>query len=246
LKRFLESFLLQFPLIYKIALFFKKNSNPDKLIFTKNVKPGDCVIDCGANVGLYTNFLRLLVGKNGFVHSFEPIPKTFEELNFNTKQHSSVNNYRLNMMGLYDHITSSNAFIPNEISGHASIGNHSETWKTDSIQKVTIDLTTLDDYFDEHRLKTVDFMKMDIEGAEIYALEGAKKTLQKHKPTLYIEVNAELLKSFNQTPMDLIQFLKKVGYQNFYYQDEKSLELKCFEKLVTSGIEINTNMLAIA
>ena len=87
---------------------------------------------------------------------------------------------------------------------------------------------------------------MDIEGAEIKALEGAQKTLQKHRPTLYIEVNTELLKAFKQTPMDLIQLLKKVGYQNFYYQDEKSLELKCFEKLVTSGIEVNTNMLAIA
>ena len=246
MKSLLEKFLIQFPLIYKIALFFKKKSNPDKLIFYKYVKRGDCVIDCGANVGLYTNFLRLIVGKHGFVHSFEPIPETFEVLGFNTKQHSSVNNYRLNMIGLNDQITSTNAFIPNKISGHASIGNHYETWKTDSIQKVTIDLTTLDDYFDKHSLKTVDFMKMDIEGAEINALEGAKKTLQKHKPTLYIEVNTELLKSFKQTPMDLIQFLKKVGYQNFYYQDEKSLELKCFEKLVASGIEVNTNMLAIA
>lgn len=246
MKSFLESFLLQFPLIYKIALFFKKNSNPDKLIFSKYVKRGDCVIDCGANIGLYTNFLRLIVGKHGFVHSFEPIPETFEELNFNTKQHSSVNNYRLNMMGLYDQITSSSAFIPNEISGHASLGKHSETWKTDSIQTVTIDLTTLDDYFDKRSLKTVDFIKMDIEGAEINALEGAKKTLQKHKPTLYIEVNAELLKCFKKTPLDLIKFLKKVGYQNFYYQDEKSLEFECFEKLVLSEIEINTNMLAIA
>ena len=152
MKNLIEHFLLKVPLIYKLALLFKKNSNPDKLIFTKYVKPGDTVVDCGANIGLYTNFLRLLVGKHGFVHSFEPIPKTFEELSFNTKQHSSINNYRLNMMGLYDRITSSSAFIPNEISGHASLGNHSETWKTDSIQKVSIDLTTLDDYFDKHNL----------------------------------------------------------------------------------------------
>ena len=166
MKNLIEHFLLKVPLIYKLALFFKKNSNPDKLIFTKYVKLGDTVVDCGANIGLYTNFLRLLIGKHGFVHSFEPIPKTFEELNFNTKQHSSINNYRLNMMGLYDRITSSSAFIPNEISGHASLGNHSETWKTDSIQKVSIDLTTLDDYFDKHNLKAVHFIKMDIEGAE--------------------------------------------------------------------------------
>ena len=246
MKNLIEHFLLKVPLIYKLALLFKKNSNPDKLIFTKYVKPGDTVVDCGANIGLYTNFLRLLVGTHGFVHSFEPIPKTFEELSFNTKQHSSINNYRLNMMGLYDRITSSSAFIPNEISGHASLGNHSETWKTDSIQKVSIDLTTLDDYFDKHNLKAVHFIKMDIEGAEINALEGAKETLQKHKPTLYIEVNSALLKCFKKTSFDLIEFLKKIGYQNFYYQDEKPFKFECFEKLVQDGNEINTNVIAIA
>jgi hypothetical protein len=87
---------------------------------------------------------------------------------------------------------------------------------------------------------------MDIEGAEINALEGAKETLQKHKPTLYIEVNSALLKCFKKTPLNLIEFLKKIGYQNFYYQDEKPFKFECFEKLVQSENEINTNVVAIA
>ena len=114
--------ILFFPFFYRWALRIKPNSNPDKYVFSKYIHKKNTVIDIGANIGLYTNFFRELVGGNGFVHSFEPIPKTFKELESNTKQHSSVKNYRLNMTGLYNKETTSIAFIPDEISGHASIG----------------------------------------------------------------------------------------------------------------------------
>ena len=51
------------------------------------------------------------------------------------------------MIGLHSSEVTSNAFIPNQISGHASIRNHSKVWKINDIEKVQINLTTLDKYF---------------------------------------------------------------------------------------------------
>jgi len=68
----------------------------------------------------------------------------------------------------------------------------------------------------------------------------------KHKPTLHLEVNSQLLKSTNQQPRDLIEFLKPLGYENFHYYDENPTRLKSFEKLVASKVEINTNVIATA
>ncbi len=245
LKDKIERLLLLFPFFYRCTLRCKPNSNPDKYIFSKYIHKNNTVFDIGANIGLYTNFFRKLVGKNGFVHSFEPIPKTFKELKSNTKQYSSINNYRLNMTGLYDKETTSIAFIPDEISGHASVGNHSETWKSNSVQEVPIALSTLDQYFEKNNLSIVHFIKIDIEGAEINALEGAKNILKRNKPILCIEVNSELLKCFQKTPLELIEFLKSMGYQNFYHYDEIPSKPQYFEDLIKSSSEINTNIIAI-
>ena len=244
IKNKVERLLLHFPVFYRSISRCKPNSNPDKYIFSKYIHKNDTVFDIGANIGLYTNFFRKLVGKNGFVHSFEPIPKTFKELKSNAKQYSTINNYRLNMTGLYDKETTSIAFIPDEISGHASVGNHSETWKSNSVQEVTVALSTLDQYFEKNKLSSVDFIKIDIEGAEINALEGAKQILQQYKPILCIEVNSELLKCFQKTPFELIKFLKSLSYKNFHYYDEIPWNLKDFENLGNSSSKINTNIIA--
>ena len=246
MKKSIERFCVRFPKIYQFVQTCRTNSNSDKFIFSKFVKRGHTVIDCGANIGYYTNFLRTLVGKRGFVHAFEPVPSTFENLQRNTRQYWSVNNCSLNMTGLYKDCSKLIAYIPNSISGHASISNHLEVWKSSSTEEISIQLTTLDSYALQNVLEKIDFIKIDIEGAEIDALRGAKITLVKHKPTLHLEVNSQLLKSTNQQPRDLIEFLKPLGYENFHYYDENPTRLKSFEKLVASKVEINTNVIATA
>ena len=66
------------PFLYRFTQSLRSSPNPDKVIFSKFIKKGDIVIDCGANIGLYTNFIRSIVGNNGFVYAFEPVPSTFE------------------------------------------------------------------------------------------------------------------------------------------------------------------------
>jgi len=226
-------------------LRYKPNSNPDKYIFSKFISKNDTVIDIGANIGLYTNFFRELVGRNGFVHSFEPIPNTFRKLEYSTKKYSPIDNYKLNMIGLHSKEVISNAFIPNQISGHASIANHSKIWKTNFIEKVEIGLTTLDKYYEVNNFKNVNFIKIDIEGSEYNALKGSKQVINQHKPTLCIEVNSDLMNYYKKGPTDLIKFLKILNYKNIYYYDELPWKLRKFEHLVNHSKNINTNIIAI-
>ena len=110
------------------------------------IKKGETVIDCGANIGYYTNFFRSIVGKNGYVHSFEPVPTTFKQLQKNTKNHSTDKNYTLNMYGLYNKNTEKRIYIPDSISGHASLNNHCKVWNTNKIEDQKIKLVKLDNY----------------------------------------------------------------------------------------------------
>ena len=231
-------------MLYRFAQSLRSFPNPDKLIFSKFIKKGDIVIDCGANVGLYTNFIRSIVGKSGFVHAFEPIPSTFKNLQTNAKEYPSLNNYILNNFGLYKKREDLTAYIPDSIHGHASLNNHISEWKSDSTEEVSIELTTLDSYFSEKKLKKIDFIKMDIEGAELDALEGGRQTLSELTPTLHLEVNSKLLKNFKRAPSDLFKFLKPLGYKKFYYYDANPKILSCFEQLLASNCNINTNVIA--
>ena len=86
------------------------------------------------------------------------------------------------------------------------MNEHQKAWNAYEIDRKEIKLTTLDTYVKSNGIKEIDFIKMDIEGAEIEALKGGKQTLSEHLPTLHLEVNSQLLKNFKQKPADLLDF----------------------------------------
>ncbi|SVE54286.1 uncharacterized protein METZ01_LOCUS507140, partial [marine metagenome] len=195
MKRTFERIILRSPKLYQFISRHRKHSNPDKYIFSQLVKRGDVVVDCGANIGSYTRFFRNLVGSEGFVHSFEPVPATFDELSKNLK--STITNIKLNNKGLFNKQKNEIIYLPDQTSGHASLTNHLNLWNANTIEEISVSLTTLDDYFDDNFIQVLDFMKIDIEGAELFAIQGSEQCLRKHKPILHIEINTRLLKNFD-------------------------------------------------
>ena len=245
LKRILEKQLLKSPSFYRFIAGFRKKANADKYVFSQYTKRGDTVIDCGANVGYYTNFFRAIVGKKGCVHAFEPVPSTFEYLTENTMQYSNCGNYRLNMVGLYKEESTKNIYIPDSISGHASLKEHHKAWNAHKIDKKEIRLITLDTYVKKNGIIKVDFMKIDVEGSEIDVLNGSKQTLLKNKPNLHLEVNSELLNASQQSVHKLWELLKELDYKKIYYYDENPKLMKDFCKLKDTQNQINTNVIAL-
>lgn len=145
----------------------------------KTVKPGDIVIDCGAHVGVFTAKAFSLGAAK--VIAVEPQPRHLECLRRNFP--SELKDGRLVLVpkavwsseGTMN--MNSNAFNPAA----------SSLVKPGDGEKIEVPLTTIDLLVDELGLSRVDFIKLDIEGAEPEALKGAKDTIQRHHPRFLID-----------------------------------------------------------
>ena len=151
-------------------------SNPYHLLkhneeYTRFYQPkaGDIVVDAGAFVGTFGLFCAKLVGSGGKVFCFEPDPANYRELCQNI-QLNGVSNVTAIPKGLW----SSETVLSFRSDG--SVGS-SFVSKEGSGALVEIPVTTIDDLAEREGLDGVDFIKMDIEGAEIEAITGARRCL---------------------------------------------------------------------
>jgi FkbM family methyltransferase len=142
-------------------------------VIKKYVKEGDIVLDIGANIGYYSLLLAKLVGKNGKVYAFEPDPDNFYLL----KKNIEANGYE-NIIPVQKAVSDKNEklklYLQKEnFAGHSLRHN-------DSLNSIEVDSIRLDDFF-KNKSKDINFIKMDIEGAEGRALKGMRKLLGKNK-----------------------------------------------------------------
>lgn len=172
------------------------------------VEEGDVVLDCGGCWGDTALFFSNEIGADGKVYSFEFIP-------------SNINIFRKNLQ-LNPHLSKSIKIIEKPVwyksgeklfykdFGPASIVSNKKI-ENNLGETVTI---TIDDFVATEQLLRVDFIKMDIEGAELNAVKGAKETIIKYRPKLAIAVYHKLSDFYS-----IAEFLKSlnVGYK-FYFQ----------------------------
>lgn len=179
----------------------------EQRFFRREVSPGMVVFDVGANIGFYTTLLADLVGPTGRVHSFEPDPLSCGILKHRTARRSNVTanptavGDRSGRITLF-HSRSNRA--DNRI--HASHGETAET--------VEVPLTTLDAYCEAAGIDHIDAVKMDIQGAEVAALRGFRRTLARTSPRwLLIEFSPEHLRAAGSGPEDFWAILDELGYE---------------------------------
>lgn len=144
------------------------------------VNPGDYVIDGGACFGDTSLYFAHEVGSKGQVFSFEFVPDNLKILQKNLDLNSSLKkNINVIERPLWCDSTS-NLFVTE--NGPASQVFMEEPSQYD----FKVSTISIDDYVKENKIKKIDFIKLDIEGAELECLKGAKETLLKHKPKLAI------------------------------------------------------------
>jgi FkbM family methyltransferase len=142
------------------------------------VRPGDVVLDCGANVGVYTR--HALEAGARLVVAIEPAPDSLECLRRNLAAEIAAGRVIVCPKGVWDKEDWLTLYVDPENTAAASF-LHSDA-KARAVERVP--LTTIDNLVAELRLERVDFIKMDIEGAEPNALRGAVQTLQRFRPRL--------------------------------------------------------------
>lgn len=148
--------------------------------FDVTVKKGDVVVDVGAWIG---DFSAYACSKGAVAYAFEPVKNTFELL----EQTAILNNVNGGVKIYPVNTGLSNVTGTVEISiNNLNSGSNSIVYDWKGNVKETINLTTLDQFVIENKLKTVDFIKADIEGAERDMLRGANYVMKTFAPKLAI------------------------------------------------------------
>jgi len=144
------------------------------------VKAGDVVLDCGANVGVFT---RMALDRGAeLVVSIEPAPGTVECLRRNFEKEIAAGRVIVVPKGVWSHTD----VLELAEGGDGNTTGDSFVLGRNQANKVKVPLTTIDILAIELKLPRVDFVKMDIEGAEKEALRGAAETIRRYHPRMAI------------------------------------------------------------
>lgn len=168
------------PLGSEFILPFNLAEQETKIYGTGNraVRPGDIVLDCGANVGVYTR--EALADGAATVVAIEPAPDNIECLRRTFAKEIESGKVILYPKGVWD----KDDFLEFRVDPKNQAAD-SFVIKREGAQVVArLPLTTIDKMVDELKLPRVDYIKMDIEGAEVKALIGARNTLAKYHPRM--------------------------------------------------------------
>lgn len=177
------------------------------------VTSGDIALDIGANIGIYSWLLSELVGETGLVVAFEPVPVTYGYLSYNIRTKGLKNVVTCNV-ALSNESKVLEMIVPdvglNDIyTSHIKTSDSSEgkIWRALS--------QTIDDLcgvaFDK-----IDFIKCDVEGAELLVFKGGEKTILKHMPVILCEIGGGC-RSFGYEPEHLFQWFSQYDYMSYYF-----------------------------
>ena len=150
------------------------------LVEKKHVRPGDIVLDCGGHIGTFTN--KALERGAAKVIGFEPDPVTAEAYRRNFKKEIAEGRVVLIEQGVWDSKSEMTLTI-----GTTNSGTNSLVLSLPSQTSIQVGVDTIDAFVAKLDLPRVDFIKMDIEGAERQALKGASGILSKYHPRLMID-----------------------------------------------------------
>jgi len=144
------------------------------------IRPGDWVIDLGANVGHYTHRMSELTGPTGRVFAFEPMPQTFELLSANVARFQHMNVTLLNVAAS-DRFGVVNMQVPHFGSGLDNFYMAQVTNEATDLQSMamTVDSLNLD--------RRVALVKIDIEGHELHAINGMTELIRRSRPVMIVE-----------------------------------------------------------
>jgi len=206
--------LYRTPRLLSAIMRLKPHWNRETYVFLNTIRRGDFVVDVGANLGHYAEVFARLVGPSGRVDAFEPVPSTCALLEQRLRRwpYAKIHNFAVS-----DQLGEVVLTLPAADSGQASLRpHHAGTWAANpSVTQHHAKAITLDHWADSAGWPRVDFLKLDIEGAELLALRGATTLVRRQQPLLFIEVWQEWLKDFGLTPQDLARWLREHGYDRF-------------------------------
>ena len=192
-------------------------------VMRRLLAPGDVAFDIGAHLGVHTVFVSPLVHPGGEVYAFEPNPSVIPVLERTVE---GLSNATLLGIALSDRSAESVLHVPLNPS-MASLRDWTRHQNGRSV-KVKCEENRLDDLIQSSVVPRPDFIKCDVEGAELAVFHGARQALQRaDAPIILFEVNANTIREFGLDLASATEFLRSLtpaGYRFFELTTDGTLE----------------------
>ena len=186
-------------------------------VLKRFLEPGMTFLDIGANIGFFSTLAAGLVGTTGRVYAFEPNPTCLSRLKLNLKPHPWATIYPV---AACDQATTAD-FYQNHRADEQGWGSLLQSDELATPLKVLV--VRLDDWYREHSVGRIDFLKIDVEGAEFQVLTGAVDLLRTLRPVIVIELNATCLARDHHNIKDVLRLLTDADYDMFSLDSEDAL-----------------------
>jgi FkbM family methyltransferase len=175
-----------------------------------SLKHGDNCLDIGGNIGLQSIRMSQSVGNSGKVFAFEPLNHLQQKFRKNMAL-NKVYNVTLFPMALSD------------AESEAEFNIHTDSWNqgtfslnnTDGNHKQLVSVKVADNIPEIEALRSLAFIKIDVEGYEYHVLRGLALTLKKHRPRIIFEYDDNYWAATGQSMIDCHKFLSDLGYQMY-------------------------------
>ena len=191
-------------------LNFDYYEKEDEKVLFHLLKKNAVILDIGANIGWYSLLFSKRLPQSK-IYAFEPIQETYKNLVTNINLNKSDNIFSFNM-GLSEKKGSLTYYYFPEGAVLASEKNLINCPKA---KQTICHVNALDTFISAQGLDQLDFIKCDVEGAELSVIKGGLNTIKKFLPILFIELFEKWTLQFNYHPDDVIHLLKTIGYKCF-------------------------------
>jgi len=171
-----------------------------------HVQRGNVFYDIGAHVGFYTLLAAHLVGQQGHVYSFEPLPQNLQFL----RKHIAMNHF--SNVKVFDAAVGKESGV-----GHFKIAQSTSMGSLDSHGELSVAIVAIDELIAQGKLLPPTVLKIDVEGAEYMVLQGAMQTLKIHKPLIFLATHG------HEVHAQCLELLRQLGYE-LKSLDNRSIE----------------------
>jgi FkbM family methyltransferase len=208
------------------AYRYRYRVDPAEIRFMgERLRPGDLAVDVGCFKAAYTYWMRRSVGAAGSVVAFEPQP---EQVAYIRRMIAEMKwrNVSVEAKGVSNSVGELELLRP--ASGHEATF---VTRKADvaTCERMRVPVMTLDAHFAERGGKPA-FIKIDVEGHELEALEGARETVSTHRPTVLVECETRHRPDGDVRPV--FEFMSSLGYEGSFFLERRRLPLAEFDVAV--------------
>lgn len=193
----------------KIYFFGHYHERYEAKIIDSLLEQGEVFWDIGANIGYFTLAAASVLKNRGQIVSFEPARVAYERLKDNISL-NYFNNILIYKLAVTDKSGEGVLYLSGDVADSGA--NLFHPGKDQTLQEIC-ETVSLDRFSQEQGLQAPDFIKMDVEGAELAALKGAENILANSRPLLLIEMEEKTLKAAGTDKSAIARLLGSYGYQ---------------------------------